>query len=239
MYVTIIFVIALVFAIFRLLYFLQRKLPFSRNWKSYTGYLLPVVEIASWIGVVIWIIRFVYARQDFAVLIILAVLVLLLIIPIWFLLRDFLFGVVLKLQRKIEVEKEINIEGLRGRVVKTGYFTFDILNEEGNLDAVPYNKVISKVITHESLNSNLVKKRLIIQFNAKEHLDLSLLQNVLINCPFVASSQKPIIGEVIRSENSKSVEVFVNTLKAEYDQKIQQYVEKHFKASIVSKFTEP
>ncbi len=144
MYLTIILVVAFVIDFFRLLYFFQRKLPLSVTWRQYTGYLLPVVELASWLGVIVWIIRFVYTRQDFAVLIILTVLVLLMIVPVWFLLRDFLFGVILKLQRKIEVEKEISIEGLRGRVIKTGYFTFDILTNSGNIDAIPTTELSQK-----------------------------------------------------------------------------------------------
>ncbi|NPD47463.1 MULTISPECIES: mechanosensitive ion channel domain-containing protein [unclassified Lentimicrobium] len=236
MYLTLLLVIIAVFSLFRLFYFFHRKLALPIIWKHYLGYLLPVVELISWLGVVIWAIRFVYARQDFIILIVFGCLVLLMIVPVWFLLRDFLFGVILKLQRKIEVNREINVEGLIGSVIKTGYFSFDILTPQGSKDAIPYSRVISKVISHDSDNSNLVKKKLIFTFSSTEFSQVTLtkLQTLLINCPFVASSEPPLIEELVQQNESQKVVVFVYTLKAEHIDKIKAYVAKHFDGLLLS-----
>lgn len=195
------------------------------------GLFLPLIEIATWIGVMIWIIKFVYTRQDFTVLILLGVLFLLFVIPIWFLLRDFLYGLILKLQRKIEVHKIIDIEGLKGEILKTGYFSFDILTEKGSIDTVPYNRIIAKVVSVSSENANLAKIKLTFKIPETHGISFSRtkLEEVLLNCPFVANSQKPVLGSVYTENDAQKIDVYVLALNKEYSRKIQEYVEYYFK----------
>src|SRR5680860_316956 len=109
MYFTIVIFGIGVLLLFRILSFLNKIFPFSKEFKHYSGYLLPVVELASWLGFVIWCMRFIYEAEAYTTLIIFGILVLLLIIPAWFLVRDFLYGMLLKIQRKIEIDDKIEI----------------------------------------------------------------------------------------------------------------------------------
>lgn len=236
MYLIIIIVSLVVFVLFRLLYLLLRILPLSSTWKHYVGYLLPVVELTNWLGFIIWAIHYVYNNQDYTILIILGVLSLLLILPVGFLLRDFLFGVILKLQRKIEVDHEVYIEGIQGKVIKAGYFTFDIITLEGNIDTIPYNKIRSKVISRPGENRNLFKNKITFKFPSNGNIQSkrSILQKLLLNSPHVASSQPPIIGHMNWQNGEIEIEVFVYTLQAEYIEMIKEYVLKQLDGVEVS-----
>lgn len=229
MYVTILIIGLAVFALFRFLYLLNRILPFSGAWKHYWGYLLPVVELASWLGFLVWCFRFIYDEQDYTPIIILGVLALLIILPLSFLLRDFLFGVILKLQRKMEIDQYVDIEGMAGKVVKAGYFSFDLKTKNGNVDTIPYNKIRSKVISKSGENIHLEKHKISFKIHSTENTQqiVSQLKTHLINSPWVAASQAPIMGEIYQSEGQLQIDVFVYTLQAAYLNKIRDYISRN------------
>lgn len=227
MYLTILIAGLAVFALFRLLYFFNRVLPLSGGWKHYWGYLLPVVELASWLGFLVWCFRFVYDEQDYTPIIIVGVLALLLILPISFLLRDFLFGVILKLQRKMEVGLNLEIEGMAGKIVKAGYFSFDLKTRNGNIDTIPYNTIRSKVISKSGENIYLEKYKISFKLQPTDENDQQLiikLKMLLTNSPWVAPSQSPFIGEPYEKDGQQHIDVFIYTISAEYIPNIKRYV---------------
>lgn len=216
--------------LFRILSFLNKILPLSRKVKHFSGYLLPIIELASWLGFVIWFLRYIYEAEAFTTLIILGVVIVMLIAPVWFLLRDFLHGMFLKIQRKIEIGSRIEIGELKGVIVKTDYFTFDIKIKNGDIDTIPYNKIRSEIITKNAANIHLEKQ--LITFNIPGNQDvkkiLPQLKTTLINAPWVAVSQEPIINNIRSEANISVVEVIVYILKKEYAEKITEYVKKNF-----------
>jgi len=209
--------------------YLNKILPLSKKLKHYTSYLLPVIELVSWMGFVIWCLHFIYESEAFSILIILAVLLILLIAPAWFLLRDFLHGMFLKIQRKIEIDTKIEIGELSGVIVKTDYFTFDIKTKNGNIDTIPYSKIRSEIITKNAANVHLEKQFISFSIPAKEDINkvIPQLKTTLINAPWVAASQEPIINNIRIEAGNSVIEVIVYMLKREYTEKIVEWVKKN------------
>jgi hypothetical protein len=230
MYLTILILATGIFILFRFLSFLNKKIPFSNEFKHYSGFILPVVELASWLGFVIWSMRMVYEQQAYTTLIIFGILVLLFIVPAWFLIRDFLYGMLLKIQRKIELGVRIEIGDLKGLVTKTDHFTFDIKSKNGNVDTIPYNKIRSKVISKSSENINLEKQLFRFSFASEQESSalINQLKITLLNAPWVAVSQEPIIKEIKQDAGRFEVDVFVYLIKTEHAEKLQEYVTRNF-----------
>jgi small-conductance mechanosensitive channel len=216
--------------LFRILSYLNKILPFTKKFKHYSGFLLPIFELASWLGFAIWCLRHIYEVEAYTTLIILGILIVLLFAPAWFLVRDFLHGMLLKIQRKIEIDTKIEIGDLKGVIVKTDYFTFDIKTRDGNIDTIPYNKIRSEIITKNAANIHLEKN--IISFNIPAKHDINKLvpqlKATLINVPWVAASQEPIINNIKVEVENYVVEVIVYVLKKEHLEKIMEYVKKNF-----------
>jgi hypothetical protein len=230
MYIKIVIFATGILLLFRILSYLNKILPFSKEFKHYSGYVLPIVELASWLGFTIWCLRYIYEAEAYTTLIILGILIILLLAPAWFLVRDFLHGMLLKIQRKIEIDTKIEIGDLKGVIVKTDYFTFDIKTKNGNIDTIPYNKIRSEIITKNAANIHLEKN--IISFNIPAKYDINKLvpqlKTTLINMPWVAASQEPIINNIKAEVENYVVEVIVYVLKKEYAEKIMEYVKKNF-----------
>lgn len=230
MYYTILIDAIGVLLLFRILSHLNKILPFPKRVKHYSGYILPVVELVAWLGFAIWCLRLIYEAGAYTTLIILVILIVLIIAPAGFLVRDFLHGMLLKMQRKIEIGTKIEIGDLKGVIVKTDYFTFDIKTKNGNINTIPYNKIRSEVISKNGANIHLEKQTISFNIPVKEDINLIIpkLKTTLINAPWVAVSQEPIISNIGGEKGNYEVEVIVYTIIKNHTDKIVDYVRKNF-----------
>lgn len=228
MYITILLAGIGIFLLFRGLTFVSKAIPLPKIIKQYLGYILPVAEFAFWLGYFIWAVRTLYAAYNTLALIIIGVLLVLIVAPVWFLFRDFIYGLILKLQRKIETGIAIEIEDIHGTVINTGLLSFEIKSGGGNIESIPYNKIIGKVIvrhgTNTSLNSHLI--RLCVDSSNDIRQLLPKLKNTLINAPWMVGSEIPIIKKVEKENNEYLIDVVVYTVDEDHVEKIKDYVER-------------
>lgn len=235
MYFKILIIAFGILALFRILSFLNKLIPFSKGFKHYSGYLLPVAELAVWLGFLIWCARIMYESEAYMTLVVFGVVFVLIFAPGWFLVRDFLFGMLLKIQRKIEVDSKIEIGEIKGIILKTDYFTFDVKTAEGDIDTIPYNKIRSKVISTISANKYLEKQLVSFRFPSSQDISKIIpeLKTTLINAPWVVASHEPIISSVVEEGGKNRVEVFVYMMKKEHTDKIIEYVNLNFISKII------
>jgi len=230
MYIKIIIVAIGILLLFRAFSFLNRILPFSKKTKHYSGYILPILELFTWLGFTVWCLRLIYQAEVYTTLIILGIIIILLTAPAWSLVRNFLYGMLLKIQRKIEVDSKIEIGDVSGVIVKADYFTFDIKTKNGNIDTIPYNKISSEVISRNAANINLEKHAILFNIPSREDMNkiLPMLKTSLVNAPWTAASQEPIINKISGEKSNYKVEVIVYIIHKEHAAKIADYVQKNF-----------
>ncbi len=217
------------FLFFRILSHLKKILPFPKNVKILTGFILPLVELITWIGYVLWCLHLIYEAEAYSTLIVFGILIVLLFAPAWFFVRDFLHGLQLKIQRKVEIDSKIEIGELKGVVLSADYFTFDIKSEDGNIHTIPYNKIRSEIISKNASNVHLKKYPISFQIQTKQDMDL-IIQNIkrtLINAPWVAASYEPTVNLVSDEKGNYLVEIIVYILKKEHGEKIMEYVKQN------------
>jgi len=226
MYIDIVLAGIFVYLFFRGLTILVKILPFSRSTKLYTRYIMPVVELVLWVGFIMWTVRLMYEAYNTTALIVSGTLTILFIVPMWFLIRDFLNGVIMKVQRKIDLGNTIEIEGIKGVVIKAGHLSFDIRTKDGSIKTIPYNKVMSRIISKQGSNVNLDSQVISFRVDSSNDIDLVTagLRATLTNAPWVAASQEPIINNVRKESGEYIVDVVVYILKQEHVQKIKDYV---------------
>jgi small-conductance mechanosensitive channel len=137
----------------------------------------------------------------------------------------------LKIQRKIEIGNHIAVGDFNGVIFQTDYFTFDIKTGDGSIDTIPYNKIREKVITKNVANSELEKQ--VLLFRIASDLDVNKvipqIKATLINAPWVAASQEPIVNYVAK-ENGHAIEAVVYLLRNGHAEKVKEYVLKNISA---------
>ncbi|GEM_PF-1544248 len=235
MYIRILILGSAILVIFRALTYLNKLLPLSKKIKHYTSYLLPVIEMVSWIGFAIWCLHYVFDAEAYNILIVLGITILLILTPTWFLARDFFYGMVLKFQRKIEIDTKVQIADLKGTISRTDYFTFDIKTESGNLKTIPYNKLRSEIIVKNTVNSNLMKEKLTFNLASatRSNYTVEHLKKTLINAPWVASSHEPVIKIINKDKENFIIEVIIWVLKNEHVKKTEEWVNKSYSNKVI------
>ena len=218
MLATIIFTALSILFIFRLLNYMSRILPYSKNIRHHVGYILPVIELISWIGFMLWYFRYIFNPHNYTGLIIFGVVSALLIISMFFLLKDFLFGVFLKMQRKIDEGNIIELDSIKGVIIKAGHFSIDVKTKQGDIKTIPYNKFRSKIISKPGGNINLYKQSIVLEF--PDTIDVTTivpdLKKTLFNAPWVAPSEQPIINKIQKMKDGYKMEIVVYALKEEH-----------------------
>lgn len=216
--------------LFRVLTLINRVMPIAKIVKTYISYLLPLVELLAWLGFLAWVLRSVYQANDTVGLIVLGVVMICLIAPVWFLLRDFLYGLVLKLQRTIDLGKIIEFDDKKGIVKHAGHFSFELENEHGGVDSIPYGKIRSKILSTLGGNKYFEKQLISLHFQSAlpSNQLLTVLKQTIMHSPWMIVSQEPIVHHLSHENNQYEAEVFVYVLKKEHAEKIKEYFMTHF-----------
>lgn len=226
MYIRIVLLAIALLIFYRIISFLKKRLPVSAETRHYLTVVLPIAELLTWFGFAVWCIRMMYESEAYAMLITISVILILMIVPSWFLIRDLILGILLVIQRKMELNTRIEIGDISGKVVKVGYFTFEIKSKDGNIETIPYSKIQSQVITKSSENINLEKQLVSFTIPATKTMDEAVeqLKSILLNSPWVAASQQPIIKNIRHENDMHIIDVFIYFLKKDYAEKIRDYV---------------
>ncbi len=224
----IIIVALIIFLSFRLVFFIKNRVIIPLKVKAHLAYILPIGELFIWLGFLIWTFRLIYQSQNHFTLIAVGVVLLVLSIPQYVLLTDFIVGNVLKMQNKVNEGVFIEIDEIKGRIKRAGYLRLDIEDNRGNINSIPYNNIRSKIISRSGSNPNLTKVVLRFTFpdTTKINYISPILKQQVLNTPWTAVSQAPII-EKTKTENGRLiVEVGVYTMDKLYGENIKNSVDK-------------
>jgi len=218
--------------VFRFLNYIQKIIPYAKSIKHHIAYLVPILELVVWIVYAMWCLEAMYRIENYSGLIMISFILVLFAIPARFLMRDFLNGIFLKVQRKIDVGDYIQLEGIEGKIKHAGHFRLEIQTQQGDIRAIPYGLIGLGIISKPGNNLNLNKRLLVFRLPDSFNIEMLLpeLEKALMNTPWVAVSQPPIIETVTHENGEHIIEVLVFTLKKEHSDKISKMVEKNFRS---------
>ena len=126
----------LLFGVFRLLYRVVTMAPAPRV-RMIIHRLFPAVETVGWLFYAFWSTSIVFTDRFYHTLAILTLLAILAIWVSWFALKDWIAGVVLRIQDVYETDQYIQLGDIRGRIARMGYLSLEIEQENGDRAKIP------------------------------------------------------------------------------------------------------
>ncbi len=229
MILTIVTLAILLFFIYRVIYFVKGKLPLTSNFRQYLFYLLPIAELLSWIGILLWFFAEVYSSGNNFILIAVSSLLVIFIISSMALLKDFIIGINLKIQNKVNEGDYIDLANIKGRISKAGHFRLDVVDKQGELSSISYSFMRLNVIKSQSSNQRLKKVNLSFLFEATENINdiVSDLRLQILNTAWVTVGYEPIV-EIEKVENGKiNVKADIYTISEAYAENIKKMIDKY------------
>jgi hypothetical protein len=169
----------------------------------------------------------VYYKLNLTGLVTFGLIALIFVIPSFYLIRDFIYGLILKFQDKIRIGKYIAFDETKGTIFKAGYFRIELSDEQQNIISIPYSTLYAKKITNRQ--GNLYLKKVSIQFNLYSKIGINeripqLLLNIL-NTPWVSVTQDSVIEHIVNDGDLYKISVGVYLLDEKFAQNLKAMVE--------------
>lgn len=191
---------------------------------------MPIVEMLSWVSFSIWaIFNFVIegdSKKETGNWVFLSLLVVLVLIFAWFMLRDFVAGLILRLEGVFELNDRIKTRGIEGMVKRMGYRAMQLETDKGEWITVPYSKVIGNINAKLKKQGSGVSSKIRIEIDNEgdwNHMH-TMIKRILLNAPWVIVNKKPLVTLVEERENVFIVDCIVYVLDHEYLPKLKGYL---------------
>ena len=230
-YTSVIWFIALGVGIFLLFRFLKKLIyywiPSRQNRHLKFERLLPVIEGIVWFAWVMWGAQDVFSNKRLYTLIILAIIAIIIVSMSWFAIRDFIAGVVLKLEGAFNIGERIKVRDVEGRVKELGYFSVKLENFQGEVITMPYSSVSGVKRTLSKSGDKVKNHTFTLQLSKKYAVTETIEQakSVILNTPWASITQKPHIKLIEENQEVYTFEVIVYSLHQRYFQKLQTHLQ--------------
>lgn len=231
----------LLFAIIKKIIEMQFMAPL-RSKKVYRLNLNDVVllaEVVSWLVFLSWSVQ-VVCKNNALYSLGLSVLLLAILTGVsWSILRDFVSGIIIKLEATYSINEWLKVRDVEGKVTKLGYRSLEIETEKGEIVNIPYS-----IITKEmSIKSSRIQGLEYGAETVKSHtfeLDSppsppeggregikeakEKIRKLILNSHWSSLKKEPQIKLLEKTDAGYTFQVTVYTLDAKYFQEIESYV---------------
>ncbi len=154
----------------------------------------------------------------------------------WFVVRDFMAGVLLRLEETVAQDERIQVQQMKGRITKMGHFSLVFETDEGQIVRVPYRKVHAEIQVKDH-PARKIKKH---QFRVAVPKDTSLevaekrIRLLLYTAPWSSILKTPQVQLFSETETHYDLRIIAYTLQVAHFHKVQQYLQKHYKGAALS-----
>ncbi len=196
-----------------------RKRPYDAFSRIY-----PFIEFIIWAGFLFWAVNKLFGDKYYFNTITTGIIIVILLIIGYYVIRDFVAGLILKTEYRLKKGNIIKIEDTTGKITKLSYLSFDIETYNHEKVKIPYSKISGKKITVPNPAESLKKFELNISVSKIKDLltTKKQIKTKLLNSPWTAVSEQAVIK--LKNETLKTYEfvIFVFAQNENHAEKIKQ-----------------
>ena len=210
----------IIFAVFRILH--RYMLPFvsSRRLRKKAAIILLRSEVLAW-G--LYSLLVLYQLMWANLWLTLALLVVVGISGFYFL-RDFLTGLVFRLENRFAVGDRVRVHDHVGQINHLGVQNLQLQTQEEELIYIPYSTIVRKEVAKLQLKGRLISGKLLIHAGKSDSEELKERIRMLVrNCPWAVVNEKVLISE----DADRMLTVNVNAVDQESIMRIESFLNSH------------
>ncbi len=216
----------LLFICLRVAVRLIKIVPSDKPYAKTLLYLFPVLEFVLWTLFLFWVLFHLFKGQFYYPALITSLILVLVAFISWFVIKDFIAGLIFKAENTFRVNNVIKIAHAEGTIKRLGYLSLDLINENGELEKVRYSSLSGQKIVKPNPSEALKKFTFIIDYNSplSESKTSQIIRAHVLNAPWSSTSKNPVIQTLQKNQNSYQFEVTVYTLNAVHADAIEEYL---------------
>ncbi len=225
-----IFIGLILFFVFRLLkffipFFFKRK----ENRKIFYKY-LPLIELLAWILYLTWAIQFFTKNNQLFAIGLFVILTVTAIWSSWFILKDYISGIVFKTSGKFSLYETIKINDFSGEIISFKPRTLELETENGKSLFIPYSKLLKEIITKADKAEMISSHSFTVNVKKKDTLN-SLTERIrkeILFLPWSSIKKEPQIKPISEDNLHYVFRVTVYSLEKKYFYQIESRVKEQF-----------
>lgn len=185
----------------------------------------PIVEFSIWSAFLLWTIRELFKDKFYFTTLISGIIIVILIFTGYYVVRDFIAGLLLKTEYNLRKNSNIKIENIKGKILKLNYLSLEIKSSEHEKIKIPYSKISGKeIIILNSIESvNKFSYNVEIPKKNKNIIDeKNRLKNKILNLPWSSVTEIPDIKLITETEKSWNFTIYFFAQCENHAERIKQ-----------------
>lgn len=228
------YIVFLGFALFFAMQLINRMallIPGESRWRNLLLRSLPLAELVVWLTFAFWAAAIVFDALPYRGIVQSAMALVLVVALGWYVLRDFLSGVLLKSESGFSKGQSIKTGFVSGKITAVGYRTLLIETEKGEKVRVPFSKLGDAIIStppQKGQSHSHMLRFLVPEGSSRGSLPAKV-SKTLLNMPWIIAEEEPTVNFVHDAEGQLMLEVKFSVLKEEHallvQHKLQELIE--------------
>ena len=187
-------ILLLAITLFAFLRFTGSYLPIlldNKRLKSYVIRIFPALELFVWLGFILWSSSLIFSNFAAFPVIMTFVVVIIMATLAWYLLRDFISGIILRSENGFEPDQVIKTSFTQGTIKRIGYRSLEIITANGENVKIPYTMLMNTSVIKPQDNSKWREN--VITLEVATLLDSAIVKQMLkkrlMEMPWIVSQE--------------------------------------------------
>ena len=224
------FFAVVLFAFFRLLFFLNPILVRKKKNVKFIKRNLPIVEFLIWLIFSIWAFKeFLIYNQYFAIALFIVMLVVS-ILSVRIFLKDYISGIIIKSDASITLGDTITLSEFTGIISKFNYRTLELELQNKSIVKIPYGEILNNSLIKEKRLQSISGYTFEITTSKKENLESNIrfIKQAVVLLPWASMKQEPEIKALSETSNTYVLELTVFAYNKDMYFKIEKFIKEKF-----------
>ncbi len=223
----------LLFAGFRLYYMACRLFLQSERWYYTSKQVGPVMEGVGWFLFALWSVAYLFTNPTVAHIAILLLWGAAFLGVVWFVVRDFMAGVFLRIEGGFALNERVKVQGVKGIVTHVGYLGVELETDEGQTVRIPYTKIQNTVRFKDNPAKRIKAHQFELMLPKIAPVDALIERQRLLlhTTPWSSVTKSPQIKYLRESASAYHFNIVIYTLQVSYFQKVKAHLLLHNKGA--------
>ncbi len=222
-FLKLIVVAMLVFASLWVLKIAIRNSPIRKSLKGRINQVLPLLEGIVWFGFLIWSIGQLIRNELWSSVGVLLIIFLVVVVLFWLLIRDYLAGIILRMDGSLKPNDWIRIKEIEGKITNLGSRIMEVTTASGETINIPYSVISGEISAKPNPAEKLINHSFSLKItkNADAENVIAQLREGILLAPWSSIIRTPEIKLVGEKPDYYQFEINLYSTKMVYFQKIK------------------
>ncbi len=200
----------------------------KKKYSKWTGKfnIIPVIEFISWLVYLFWVNEYLFKSKSYYQYLVISLVIIILIFLSWFVAKDFIAGIVFKVQNDLQTNSNIKIGDIEGRIKSHHLTHLKIVTTSGQVIKFPYSRFNQEIVSEISDSTTVDEFKFQLQTRKTESKQKSEenIRFLVINSPWSNINKSPVIKFLSENETSFTFEVLVHALNNRHMRQIEKSI---------------